>query len=158
MLIEDGKSMYLVSDDPKMIQYMKALEEKYGGNTAEIQELPLAPLEHDRSAENERESKSSNTDLTDKYKALEMKEKELISIIALYIKAVKEDSGLSYEEKIVKFTKDIPDFVRPIYREIVRGKGYNKLKDLLNDSNQDMSQVFDEILERLRDKVKSYRI
>ena len=159
MLIEDGKNMYLVSDDPKMIQLMKKMEKKYG-NDAEKRKLPLAPLEHNSSVtdtEIKHESKSPDEDLNDKYKVLENKERELISIIALYIKSVK-DSELTYKEKIIKFTKDIPDFVKPIYRGIVRGKGYAKLNDLLNDDNQDLSQVFNEILEELRIKVKSYKI
>jgi hypothetical protein len=162
MLIEDGKLLYLVSDDPELQKEMRKLESKYSGSP-EAERLPLTPIEMPDTAP---EPKINNTKLPD---TIDVKstmdqwnerttedKKKLIRTVISYIRSVKEDANLSYAEKINKFPKDIPDLVRPIYRDVVRGKGFKKLSDLLNDGSQDFESIFNEILERLRNMIKPY--
>jgi hypothetical protein len=171
MLIEDGKLLYLVSDDPKMQEEMRVLENKYNGNTA-AEKMPLKPIETPEvKSESNPDNTSHNTSETfDIKKAMVMwnerqlqkndinseDKKKLVRTIASYIKSVKDNNQLSYAEKISEFPKNIPEFVRPIYREAVKSRGYFKLTDLLNDESQNFESIFNEILDKLREMIKPY--
>ena len=162
MLIEDGKRLYMVSDDPAVQQKMRELD----GGTAQklkLSDLPATESSVEAELESEIDIIKNDFDLADMSKTMQHycefsnetnsslkaeKGKVLKELIMLYLVKM-EQAKAEPKRKFVKMFKEIGPFVKKTYVKLMTGKGYSSFKAYCS-SNENFEADFNTVMAELK--------